>query len=150
MKHRPILAGVEIAPGLVGRGSLAGLAVLDSDDNEKILVTNAHVLSSGDDEDGKFLMPTRDRVMYQGNEHDDDDIVGRDCHWVELREGPLGNNAVDLAYVVLNDDLDDNEGALFDLHDFSHDHPLSNGHKKRTVIRGTRSPRVNDEVRAQG
>ena len=150
LKHRPILAGVEIAPGLVGRGSLAGLAVLDSDDNEKILVTNAHVLSSGDDEDGKFLMPTRDRVMYQGNEHDDDDIVGRDCHWVELREGPLGNNAVDLAYVVLNDDLDDNEGALFDLHDFSHDHPLSNGHKKRTVIRGTRSPRVNDEVRALG
>ena len=31
LKHRPILAGVEIAPGLVGRGSLAGLATKNSE-----------------------------------------------------------------------------------------------------------------------
>ena len=141
--HRPLVSGLRIESrtgdenytNYVGGGTLGGLASLS--DGTKVLFTNAHVMA-GLGANDVIRNPTGDEMMFQGGtewKHK----VGSSVEWEELTDGQGENsNEVDLAYCVLDDDIDLNDmdrddiGAVFKLHD--------SPHSNRSIVKGVKEP----------
>lgn len=141
--HRPLVSGLRITSRdgdendhtYVGGGTLGGLASLS--DGTKVLFTNAHV-TAGLDADGNIQNPEGTEKMFQGGD-EWKHKVGSSVEWEELTDGEGENsNEVDLAYCVLDDDIDlDNMdrndiGAVFKLHD--------SPHSNRSIVKGVKEP----------
>ncbi len=132
--HRPLLAGVAITADVpdgrhteVSAGTLTGLATRN-EDNQLVLVTNIHVMSSlfrssTDD----FRNPRGTEVMFQGRNYATDK-VGDGLRYYAVTDG--NDNLADVATC----DLVDGVTAEFAMHSA----PFP--HTERVVIEGTAEP----------
>ena len=141
--HRPLVSGLEIVSRkgdengttFVGAGTLGGLATLSN--GKKVLFTNAHVMA-GLGPGRTLINPQGTELMFQGGE-EWNHKVGSSLEWMEFTDGVGENsNEVDLAYCVMDDDIDvddmdpDDLGAVYKLHD--------SPHSNRSIVKGVKEP----------
>ena len=145
--HRPLLSGVEIlsvretatTPEPIPAGSFAGLA---THNGQLVLVTALHVMA-GKDSSGNDRNPRGGEAMYQGGATPEYKVSSGHLHYIPLDfDQSTYPNEIDAAAISLAKTPPLNDGskihALFSLHNASH--------SIRPIIRGARTPQVNDEV----